>query len=320
MNIKRGIFVWLYALFLVSFCFTEEGYSSSFSKKAMYYKHDIEKIVFTIPKEKAAEGTAKLQFLDKNNSDTVAYEMPIEIKKGKVKYTIKKLPTGRIIGISKEMFEKYLDEEYLWRLHLKIIFPDGTEHTYNDNQIVVGAMFHDKNSEWDGDFNYEVRGETTIDEKDFSFVLPYGYKEFTVLNNSFIYEQKTPAKVYSSVDYTYWNGFSVKEPELFSIGALSMDEFIFACEEEIEPQADTRSAFSEYIKEMSKVKKVSTEAFSEKNNFASLKISAKCGRVIREYYIYYSEAKIIYVDVRKKKKNSEIEKIVPRVIQSLVIK
>lgn len=43
-------------------------------------KHDIEEITFTIPYEKVVCGRATLQFLDKNNGEAVAYEMPLQIE------------------------------------------------------------------------------------------------------------------------------------------------------------------------------------------------------------------------------------------------
>ena len=132
---KNYVFLVLFNIFLFD-CNAQQNFSSSYKYSQMYYKDDIEKITFTIPKEKAVEGTAKLLFLDKNNNETVCYEMPVQIKNNKCKYVLKKIPSGRIGGITRELYEEYYGSEYEWLIHLKIIFEDGFEYIYEDNYLL----------------------------------------------------------------------------------------------------------------------------------------------------------------------------------------
>ena len=50
----------------------------------------------------------------------------------------KKIPSGRIGGIMRELYEEYYGSEYEWLIHLKIIFEDGSEYIYEDNYLCIG--------------------------------------------------------------------------------------------------------------------------------------------------------------------------------------
>ena len=80
----------LYIIFsLLSICFAQESYKSSFCTTAKYYSDIVEKISFSIPNEKSFLEECKLQFLDKNNNDMICYEMTVKLKKEKQDYVIK---------------------------------------------------------------------------------------------------------------------------------------------------------------------------------------------------------------------------------------
>ena len=285
----------------------------------MYYKDDIEKIAFTIPKEKAVEGTAKLLFLDKNNNETVCYEMPVQIKNNKCKYVLKKIPSGRIGGITRELYEEYYGSEYEWLIHLKIIFEDGSEYIYEDNYLHIGAMFDDENTGYTGNYNFEIRGKIKIEEDDFSFILPAGYKEFTALQNKLFPAQKNFAKVYSTVDYSYWAGFSLKKPfrEFFSIGSFQLIEFSTY----YDTWTDFLIAVGDFLKETHSVKKSDVVKVKTANGLEGVKETVKTGsNSFREVYLFPCNGKILYIAIDRKIKDSELEKIIPSILETLEVK
>lgn len=297
---------------------SESGYASAFSEKAMYYKHDIKKITFTIPKDKAVQGSATLQFLDQNNGEAVAYEMAVQIENKKCKYVLKNFPTGRISGISEENFMENLGNEYLWLLHLKIIFEDGTEHVYDDSHILIGAVFNYENSLYDGEFKWEIRGETKIKEYDFSFVLPHNFKEFTALKHRLFASQLKVANCYSSVDYSYWSKFSFEKPqkEFLCIGSFYPEE----CGPDVENFSDFKIFFDSYLQDKFPAEEISQKKETLPSGLKDFEYSVKKNsKSTDEIYFFESKEKIIYVYVNKRNRNSEIENIVPDVLNSLRI-
>lgn len=297
---------------------SERGYASAFSENAVYYKHDIKKITFTIPKDKAVQSRAVLQFLDQNNDGAVAYEMAVQIENKKCKYVLKNFPTGRISGISEEKFMENLGNEYEWLLHLKIIFEDGTEHVYDDSHILIGALFNRENSRYDGEFKWEIRGEAKIEENDFSFVLPHNFKEFTALKHRLFASQLKEAKCYSSVDYSYWGDFSLEKPqkEFFCIGSFYPEE----CRPDVENFSDFKIFFDSYLQDKFPAKNISQKREVLPGGLNGLEYSVKKNsKSTDEIYFFECKEKIIYVYVNKKIRNSEIESIVPAVLGSLRI-
>ena len=303
----------------ISSCYSHEKYASFFKEEAMYYKDDIAEITFTIPKEKAVNGSAVLLFLDKNNKETVCYEMPIQIKKNKCKYKLKKIPSGRIGGITKELYEEYYGSEYSWLIHLKIIFEDGSEYTYEDNYLYIGAIFDDENTGYTGNYNFEIRSEIKIEEDDFSFILPYGYKEFTALHHKLFPNQRNFAKVYSTVDYSYWAGFSLEKPfkEFFSIGSFQLIEFSAY----YDTWTDFLIVFGDFLKKTHAVKKLDVVKVKTENGLEGVKETVKTGsNSFREVYLFPGKDKILYIAVDRNIKKSELEKIIPTVIKNMEIK
>lgn len=312
---KTYVFLILFNICLLN-CNAQQNFSSSYTYAQMYYKDDIEKITFTIPKEKAVEGTAKLLFLDKNNNETVCYEMPVQIKNNKCKYVLKKIPSGRIGGITRELYEEYYGSEYEWLIHLKIIFEDGSEYIYEDNYLCIGAMFDDENIGYTGNYNFEIRGKIKIEEDDFSFILPAGYKEFTALRNKLFPAQKNFAKVYSTVDYSYWAGFSFEKPfkEFFSIGSFQLIEFSTY----YDTWTDFLIAFGDFLKETHSVKKSDVIKVKTANGLEGVKETVKTGsNSFREVYLFPCKDKILYIAIDRKIKDSELEKIIPSILETL---
>jgi len=315
---KTYVFLILCNICLLN-CNAQQNFSSSYTYAQMYYKDDIEKITFTIPKEKAVEGTAKLLFLDKNNNETVCYEMPVQIKNNKCKYILKKIPSGRIGGITRELYEEYYGSEYEWLIHLKIIFEDGFEYIYEDNYLCIGAMFDDENIGYTGNYNFEIRGKIKIEEDDFSFILPAGYKEFTALRNKLFPAQKNFAKVYSTVDYSYWAGFSFEKPfkEFFSIGSFQLIEFSTY----YDTWTDFLIAFGDFLKETHSAKESDVVKVKTANGLEGVKETVKTGsNSFREVYLFPCKDKILYIAIDRKIKDSELEKIIPSILETLEVK
>ena len=205
---------------------------------------------------------------------------------------------------------------FLYLHHLKIIFEDGSEYIYEDNYLCIRAMFDDENIGYTGNYNYEIRGKIKIEEDDFSFILPAGYKEFTALRNKLFPAQKNFAKVYSTVDYSYWAGFSFEKPfkEFFSIGSFQLIEFSTY----YDTWTDFLIAFGDFLKETHSVKKSDVVKVKTANGLEGVKETVKTGsNSFREVYLFPCKDKILYIAIDRKIKDSELEKIIPSILETL---
>lgn len=324
----------LYIIYsLLSICFAQESYKSSFCTTAKYYSDIVEKISFSIPNEKSFLEECKLQFLDKNNNDMICYEMTVKLKKEKQDYVIKNFPTSRIGGISKELFESYLNKEYLWLIHLKVIFPDGSENVYNDNYLLIGAMFYNKYPKDYGEYKWEQRGEIEYQENGYSYILPYGYRENTFFGHYLFEEQVESGKSFCSIDTPFvirWGKPFFKSSqdfidstEYFTIGSFSLSDL-----NSVNKISNNKKLENDIQKQLLTIlrihfpwcKRIKFENIVINENMCK-KYSVKAkGIFITEIYFYQKDNRIVYVLMHTKNKKSVLQESKMSILESIEIK
>lgn len=324
----------LYIIFsLLSICFAQESYKSSFCTTAKYYSDIVEKISFSIPNEKSFLEECKLQFLDKNNNDMICYEMTVKLKKEKQDYVIKNFPTSRIGGISKELFESYLNKEYLWLIHLKVIFPDGSENVYNDNYLLIGAMFYNKYPKDYGEYKWEQRGEIEYQENGYSYVLPYGYRENTFFEHRLFDEQEKYGKSFCSVDSPFvirWgkpffksSADFIDSTEYFSIGSFELSDLdnVNKISNDKNVENDIQRQLLTVLKDLfpwyTRVK--FENIMINENMCKKYSVRDKCKFII-EIYFFQKGDFIVYALMRAKNKKSVLQESKMSILESIEIK
>lgn len=307
-------------LMLAAVSIFAQGYSSKFVPEELSYKEDIKKITITIPKEKAVAQTAKIQFLDAANGESLTWQENIELKDGKTSYTIKNFPSGNLWGIPFTREEDFLNAaSYQWKIHIRLIFADGTSYVFKDSYCSLNAKLINAPSYNAGEISWEIRGPLTVEKEGFSFKLPYGYKKFNVMQHMLFTGQKESADVYCPVSYSFTKEFAQSNDikEIVSVGRFSVTEF----SNHYENIDSFLEEFYKYLLKLYEVKRIPMEALETKKGLACLKYNIKLNNNTNHtLYLFYQNGYCTYVHAQQKIKTSSIDELLNSILNTMELK